>query len=205
MMSTSTHSKVVVLTGSIGTGKSTVADLLKQLGATIVSADELARQAVAKGSKGLTEITKHFGPDILKDDGQLDRSKLGRLIFADPKKRQELEQITHPIIAQLAVQRFEEQLELGARLLVYECPLFFEAGLDSLGFRSIVVVTADKETAKSRIVSRDGLSPEEAEQRISSQLPVTEKANKADYLIDNSGTLASLKTQVEELFEQLVQ
>lgn len=186
------QSKVIALTGSIGCGKSTVLELLRERGACVISADDLAREVVAPGSEGIKEIVSRFGAEVLTSDGQLDRKKLGRLVFTDKTAREALENITHPRIRALAQQRFEEAEARGEKFLVYEVPLLFETGLDKIGFKSIAVVSCPKEVAIERIQRRDNLTREEAMARINAQMSSEEKASRADIVIPNGGTIEEL-------------
>jgi len=199
------HNQAVALTGSSGSGKSTVAEIFKRLGAETISADQLAGRALAQHSPGLAEVVKYFGSGVVHPDGSLNRAELGRIIFADKEKRAILEQFTHPIIAYLAEAEAERRLAGNPPLLVYDCPLLFETGLDRLGFQEIVVVVAEQELCISRIMRRDGLSDGEARNRLAAQFPVEEKQRRAGIVIDNSGTPAELELQVKKIYSELVQ
>ncbi len=202
-MSTSWHQHAVALTGTIGSGKSTVAALFKKLGAYVVSADDLAREAVKKSSEGLKQVVELFGKEILTPDGELDRKKLGTIVFSDGEKRKKLEEITHPTIRRLAKEAYEVGFKKGYPLYVYDCPLLFEAKLDSMGFKKIVLIKADNKTCIERIMKRDGLSKEDAENRLRAQYPIEEKEKRADIIIDNSSTLQHLENEVKKLFDLL--
>lgn len=191
------QSQVTVVTGTIGSGKSTVVDIMKELGACCVSADELARRAVAKGSEGLASIVREFGEGVLREDGVLDRKKLAEVVFNDKEKLARLEAITHPIIAALAESEFSAAIARGEPgLLVYECPLFFEKGMAAQSFGRVVLVTADEQTCLERVMKRDGVDESQARARLAKQLPVEEKRKGADIIIDNSFTLDHLRSQV---------
>lgn len=194
--------QVIAVTGGIGSGKSTASRLFGELGATVVSADSLAREVVAPGSRLLAELTRVFGPSILAADGSLDRHALGQIVFADPAKRQQLEQLTHPPIRALASAAFARAIAEGAPLVIYDCPLFFEAGLDTVGFRAIVTVTAPIERCVERVVARDGLSAMEVRARIAAQLPLAEKARRSSHVLENSGTPESLTAAVTALYRE---
>lgn len=202
-MTGSWHRNVVAVTGTIGSGKSTACKMLARKGAYTVSADELAREAVAPGSAGLNEVVRSFGPGVLREDGTLDRKLLGAVVFADPEKRRRLESITHPIIRALAAERFAVGEKLKSPLMVYDCPLLFEAGLERCGFRQIVLIAADDEVCIARIMARDELSREEARQRIDNQFPIALKRERSDIVIDNSGSLQQLEEQLDEVFARL--
>ena len=194
---------VLGVTGGIATGKSSVAAMLGECGAVVVSADDLARQAVAPGSDALAALVERFGRGILFADGALDRERLARLVFADPVARAELNRITHPAIARLAEERLAQLRAAGHPLIVYEAPLLFEAGAESRVDQVLVVCTAP-DIQQQRLMQRDTLSAEDAQTRIATQMPLTEKIRRADYLIDNSGTLAEARLQVAELCKELL-
>lgn len=194
--------KVFGLTGGIGSGKSTAAALFRERGVPIVDADELAREAVALGSAGLAQVQAAFGPQILGPDGNLDRKKLGALVFADAQARSRLNGITHPIVRQLSQERFRALDEQGVSLAGYDVPLLFEVGLDSV-LRPIVVVTAREATQLERILARDAISEEAARERLAAQLPLADKQKRADYVLYNNGTLPALAAQVDAVLEKL--
>ncbi len=193
------YTKVTAITGTIGSGKTSVIKMLHEKGALVVSADKLARKSVEKGSTGLNAIAQEFGPEILSESGELNRDKLAKIVFSDPAKRERLEQILHPVIADLAEVTFSRAIADGQQFLVYEVPLLFEAGMDKCGFKKIVVVTANEDTCLKRIMNRDGLSEEQAKARLAAQLPCEEKKKKADIVIDNSGSLEDLRHQIDAI------
>jgi dephospho-CoA kinase len=211
---TEVFSAVVALTGGAGCGKSTVADLFGRLGAAVVSADELAREAVLPGASALYEISQRFGSEVLNPDGTLDRRKLAAVIFADPDSRKALEQILHPKIRSLARERFLEivagsktagsAVSETPKLIVYEVPLLFESGLDQMPFKYIVSVISDPSIAKDRLMKRAGVSAELAEQMITAQLPNEEKAKRSDFVVVNDGLLDELEERCKELYYQLL-
>ncbi len=193
---------ILGITGGIASGKSTVARMFSELGAPLVSADQLARDVVAPGSVVLGRLVERFGRRILLPDGSLDRKVLGELVFADPEARAELNGITHPAIADLAVRRLQELAQGPAELVVYEAPLLFEAGAESR-VDAVLVVVVDEKQQLERLQQRDGLDPEAARARVAAQMPQAEKVRRADYVIDNSSTLDHLSQQVRKLFSRL--
>lgn len=193
----------VGLTGGIGSGKSTVGGRLRERGAVVVDADQLARAAVCPGSEALRRVVARFGDGILAPDGQLDRRALGRVVFDDPEARRALEQIIHPEVARLAAQAAEDALASGAPLFVYDVPLLFENDLSGQ-FDCVVVVYARLETRRRRLLDRDPLSEAELDARIRSQLPLEDKAARADHVIDNDGPLADTLAAVDALFDHLM-
>jgi dephospho-CoA kinase len=195
---------LVGLTGGIATGKSAVSAMFAHLGARIIDADLLAREVVAPGQRAHAEIVQAFGPEVLQDDGYLDRKRLGAIIFADADKRKRLEQITHPAIRarqQRILSVYEEEAFEG--VVIWDAALLLESG-SAMGMDRVVVVFADPATELSRLMSRDGLGEEEARRRIASQMPVADKAKLADYVIDNSGFRAETERQVREVYRALL-
>jgi len=193
---------ILGITGGIACGKSTVTEFFRAEGATIVSADELAREVVRPGSDVLQALVAVFGPEILRPDGELDRPTLAARIFADPAARAKLNRITHPAIAARAEARLQELRRQGVPLIVYEAPLLFEAGAEHR-VDAVLVVTIDEEEQLARLVERDGLDLPAARSRIAAQLPLAEKVARADYVIDNSGTLDATSAQVRTLWQEL--
>src|SRR5690554_4365671 len=159
-MSTEAHHQVIAVTGSIGSGKSTACKLLSNMGACVVSADDLARKAVLPGSPALEEIAARFGAKVLNSDGSLNRRALGSIVFENHAALRELEAFTHPRIAQLAEQEFAQALKSRCLLVVYDCPLLFEVGLEKRGFKAVVLIAADEEVSLERVTARDGISRE---------------------------------------------
>lgn len=198
-------SKVITVTGTIGSGKSTVLSELQARGAYVVSADELVHRLYAPHSPLLPELVKLFGSEAIKTDGSVNREFIGKLVFSDPVRKALLEQLTHPLVHQLASELFSDALKADRKFLVYEMPILFENGFDTLGFKKIVTVSADEECCVQRIVSRSGgkVIVEAARLRISAQLPATAKAARSDIVIDNSGSLEELRRQISEKFQGL--
>jgi len=190
--------RVLGLTGGIGSGKSAVGLMFAQLGADLIEADQLARDVVEPGEPALAEILEAFGPDILRSDGRLNRSKLATIIFADPGARARLNAITHP--------RIKERMdaEVAARMaqpgvLILDIPLLYENDRDR-SVERVIVVWVDRETQLRRLQERDGLSAEEARRRVAAQMPLDEKRARADHVIDNTGTREQTRAQVEAIY-----
>ena len=193
---------VLGVTGGIATGKSFVAAILGELGGIVVSADELARQAVAPGSEVLQGLIGRFGDGILAADGALDREKLGEIIFNDAAARADLNRLTHPAIARLSETRLRELRQAGHSLIVYESPLLFEAGAESR-VDQVLVVTADLETQLQRLMARDDITRAEAQAKIAAQMPLAEKVARADYVIDNSGTPEQTRAEAKLMYREM--
>ena len=193
--------RIFGLTGGIGSGKSTVAAFFRELGAEIVDADQLAREAVSPGSPGLAQIVETFGRKILLDDGTLDRPALGQLVFADEAKRKQLNAIVHPEVQRLALESFQRLMNDGAQTIIYDVPLLYESKLESM-FLAVVVVYVPREIQLERVMRRDKLSKLETQQRLAAQMSLDTKAERADYLINNSQGLSETKAQVQTLWNQ---
>lgn len=190
--------RVIGLTGGIASGKSTVAALLRQAGAVVLDADQVARAVVAPNSEALTRLTKAFGEQILNPDRSLNRQQLGRLIFNDPEARRVVDEITHPLIRQVFEASLAGLKRAGVPLVVLDVPLLLEAGYQCY-CDQVVVVKVDPLTQLSRLMERNHYSRREAEQRIQSQMPLAEKLIHADLVIDNDGTKEETAAQVDHL------
>lgn len=194
---------ILGLTGNIAAGKSRVAREFTRLGATVVDADLLAREAVEPGTVTLERLVDRFGGAILNADGQLDRPTLAAIVFADEGARADLNAIVHPAIAALSRQRLSElRSDPGIPLIVYDAPLLLEAGADKR-VDQVLVIRIDESVQRQRLQQRDQLSAEEVQQRIDAQMSQEEKLKRADYVIDNSGSVADMRSQVEALWRQL--
>ncbi|HVU49948.1 MAG TPA: dephospho-CoA kinase [Polyangia bacterium] len=193
--------KVLGLTGGIGSGKSTVAKLIAELGVPVLDADLLAREVVEPGRPALAEVAATW-PEAIGPDGKVARKKLADIVFADPAQRLRLEAIMHPRIQALADERLAELARKGQPLAFYEASLLVESGRYK-DFDGLVVVTASPETQLERVLARGGLSQAEAEARIEAQLPLLAKVRVATHLVDNDGDLEATKQQVERLLATL--
>jgi dephospho-CoA kinase len=191
----------VALTGGIASGKSTVAEQLRALGATIIDADLLARAVVAAGTSGLDEVVDRFGGQVLTAEGELDRPAVARLVFNDDAARRDLEGIIHPRVYEES-RRLEEQAPAGA-LVVHDIPLLAESGRVE-EFHAVLVVDTPVELQVARMVEDRGWTREEAESRIAAQTTREERREIATHLIDNSGTVAELETRVREIYDELM-
>ncbi|HEY0950848.1 dephospho-CoA kinase [Nocardioides sp.] len=190
----------VGLTGGIASGKSTVAAILRELGATVIDADLLAREVVARGTPGLAQVVEAFGTDILTDDGEMDRAAVGRIVFEDEAKRKVLEAIVHPLV-------FERYAELEAAapadgVVVHDIPLLAESGR-AAEFDAVIVVDTPHETQVERMLRDRGMPRADAEARIAAQATREQRRAIATYVIENTGTREDLRQRVAEVFEQL--
>jgi dephospho-CoA kinase len=197
---------VVGLTGGIATGKSRVSALLEELGAAVLCADRIVREIQSRGSPALREIAEAFGPEYVLPTGELDREKLGSLVFQDPGARLQLNDIVHPRVTRIMAERLEEHRRAGSPLVVLDIPLLLEGRKSGKGtgavlpFDEIVLVYADPETQVERVMARDGLSREAALARLRAQMPIEEKRAMADTVIDNSGPWEKTERRVRELY-----
>ncbi|GAA6011032.1 hypothetical protein JCM10207_005471 [Rhodosporidiobolus poonsookiae] len=193
---------VVGLTGGIASGKSTVSNLLKQLGLPVIDLDVLARVAVEPDSYALGALVKHFGSSILRDDGTLNREKLGAIVFNDEKERKVLNAIVHPAVRRLLAWELVKAWLRGERVCIVDAPLLIEAGLWKM-CGAIVVVYCSEILQLQRLRTRNNLSLADAQSRLSSQAPLTSKLNYADFVIDNSGPVGDLQAQVDRVISKL--
>lgn len=191
----------VGLTGGIASGKSSVAAVLRELGAVVIDSDELAREVVAVGTPGLARIVAEFGPGILTDQGELDRPKMASIVFSDPAARERLEAITHPLIHDLGRAREAEAESTGA-LVVNDMPLIAELGIAHL-FDAVIVVDVPLGEAVRRMVEDRGWTRQDAEARIAAQADRADRRAIATHLIENTGTRAELRGRVEEIYQEL--
>jgi dephospho-CoA kinase len=194
----------VALTGGIATGKSHCAARLAALGAPVIDADILARDAVAPGTPGLAAVAARFGDPVLAADGSLNRSSLASIVFADPAARADLEAIVHPVVYDRIRRWFEdlEGHESGPPAAFACIPLLYETRRED-DFDRVVVAACPRPQQIERLMARDGLSLNDARARLASQWPIEEKARRADYVIDTSGTFEETNRQVDDLWRQV--
>ncbi len=194
--------RVFGLTGGIGSGKSVVAALFREFGVPVVDADELARRVVLPGSPGQLALLAEFGAAYFNEKGELDRKKLGQLVFGSQTQRNRLDAIVHPLVRRASREAFEKVRDEGGDLCCYDIPLLFETK-QADAFRPVVVVWAEEQVCLRRIVARDGISEEDAARRIAAQIPLSEKRAQADFVIENRGSLAELRTRTEQVLRQI--
>ncbi|MEQ7846591.1 dephospho-CoA kinase [Nocardioides kribbensis] len=191
----------VGLTGGVASGKSTVSGLLRELGAVVIDADQLAREVVERGTPGLARVVEEFGEGLLTPEGDLDRPAMGRLVFGDEQARRRLEAIVHPLV-------FERYAEAEAAagpddLVVHDIPLLVESGRAG-DFDAVVVVDAPRELQLERMVAHRGWTREDAESRIAAQATREQRRAVATYVVDNIGSLEDLRARVAEVHARLV-
>ena len=195
---------LVGLTGGIGSGKSAVSRMFRDLGCLIIDADLLAREVVEPGERAYAKIVAEFGKQVLDADGQVDRKKLGAMVFGDAAKRKRLEEFTHPEIRQRQAGILAELITEGFEgIAIFDAALLVETG-GAKTMDRLVVVYADEATQLRRIMLRDAIPEAEAIQKIRSQMPLSEKAKQAHYVVDNSGTREETERRVREVYQALL-
>ena len=194
---------VIGLTGGIGSGKSTVSDMLRANGATVVYADQIGHEVYQPGTAVWDEIVTAFGRQVLAADDQIDRRKLGSIVFADPEARRRLNAITHPPMRRLMAERLDELRRQGVRVAVLEAALLIEAGWVDLT-DEVWLMLVPPAVAAQRIMERSGLSADDAEARIASQLSNEDRLRHADMIIDTDCSLAEVARRVDEFWEGLM-
>ena len=191
----------VGLTGNIASGKSTVAEVWRTLGAAIIDADVLARHAVEPGTTGFDRVVRAFGPGVV-DNGHIDRAALRAVVFDDEEKRELLESIIHPEVTRMRRAQEAELARAGQRIVVQDIPLLFETGINN-EFDIVVLVDAPEAERVARIVRDRGLSEQEAQGMVAAQMPASEKRLPATYVIDNDGTLDELRTRATQVWTEI--
>lgn len=190
------------LTGGLGSGKSTVAARFRAQGLPVIDADALAREVVAKGTEGLDEVVRAFGPEVLLPDGSLDRARVAAVVFADPGKRRQLNAIVHPRITAITLERAAALEAQGEPLACYEAALLVENRVVD-AFRPLVVVAVPEAVQIARAMARDGATEDEVRARLAAQLPLSSKVAVADYVIENSGDRAATERQADEVLASI--
>lgn len=194
---------LVGLTGGIGSGKSTVAAMLRSMDVQVIDADQIARDVVQPGTRAWNKIRRHFGDGILLDDGQMNRSLLGQVIFGDAEKRALLNSITHPEIYRSIMWKCLWLLLAGHQFVVLDLPLLYETKAMLPYMTKVVVVHCTREQQLQRVMARDGYNAQEAERRIQAQLPLEEKCARAHFVVDNTQDEHYTLTQVQHIVHQL--
>ena len=197
-------SRIVAITGGIGSGKSAVAKLFEGWGAQIVDADILARKVVEPGSEGLRRIIENFpDDDLILLDESLNRPKLASIIFSNHEKKKLVESLLHPLIRQLWLSQMEQLKKAGVPVIVYVVPLFFESTAKMEEIEKVILITAPEDLRIKRIMARDMFPKEIAMARIQAQLPDSQKKDKSDYVIVNDSTLEALQEKAEVVFNKI--
>jgi dephospho-CoA kinase len=201
--------QVVALSGGIGSGKTTVREILDELGAVTICADAIVHALQVPGTGILEEIAEAFGSEVIDESGALDRPALARVVFGDPEARGRLGAIMHPPVIAEMMRRAQEGVKAGAALVVLDIPLYFEGQKSGSGsavarqYDASILVWVPRGTQVLRTVSRDGCEVADAERRIAAQMPIDEKRDYATHIIDNSGDREETRRQVKRVFERL--
>lgn len=193
----------VALTGNIGAGKSTVAELFRRWGAIIIDADELAREAQAPGQPALARIAERFGAEVIRPDGSLDRAALRARVLTDAGALAQLNRIVHPEVHRRRKQLLESARARGERIVISDIPLLFEA-TDPAEFDSVVLVDAPEALRRERLLRNRRLQPDTVDRLMAAQLPAAEKRARSDYVIDNDGDLAALEQATSAVWKALL-
>lgn len=197
---------IIGITGGIATGKSTISQIIKEQGYTVIDSDEVARDVVSRNSKGLKRVIDEFGENLLNDDGTLDRVELGNVVFNNEEKRELLNKILHPLIRESLVEKIEE-VKKKSSLVFVDIPLLFESrdNLERAGivFQEVWLAYINKEKQIKRLMKRNDLNFDQAVKRIESQLDIEEKRKLADEVIDNSGDIENTRIQVLQLLDKV--
>jgi dephospho-CoA kinase len=194
--------KWIGLTGGIASGKSTVARILRELGHSVVDADALARLVVAKNGPAYREVLSVFGPEFVDGKGDLDRKKLGQIVFSDQKKRLQLEQIIHPKVKYLALLEKSRLETEGKSIAFYDVPLLYEKNLEA-EFDAILLVYAPESMQIERMMIRNGYSESEARERMQAQIPIEQKLLRSPHVVMNTGKIEDLKMQIKKILGEM--
>ncbi len=194
--------KLIGLTGGAGSGKSTVAAMLREMGAAVIDADEAAHAVYEPGQPGFDAVVAAFGTGYVRD-GRIDRERLGRLVFSDEDARRRLNGIVHPLVRLWMTARTVEAQQSGAQVVIHDIPLLFENGLDEL-YSDVILVYVPRELQVTRLVEGRGLDEARARAMVAAQMPIEEKRDRAAYVIDNSGSLERTREQVRALWAELL-
>jgi dephospho-CoA kinase len=194
---------VIGLTGGIGTGKSEAARILQGLGAVIINADQVGHEAYTPHSETWQEVVKAFGEVILQPNGEINRRKLGGIVFSDPEQLARLNRIMHPRMAKMVAERIKELAERGVSVVVVEAAILFEAGWDSLA-DEVWSTDSPEELVIQRLQARNGMSEEEARKRFGAQMTAEERRQRSDVVLDNSGEVADLERTIQSLWSNRV-
>ena len=192
----------MALTGNVASGKSTVSSLFREWGATVIDADALVRDVQRPGTPVFAAIVARFGPAVVTPDGTLDRQALRQRILADPGQRRALESIVHPVVAARRAERVAEARARGARILVNDIPLLFEA-LDPSAFDAVILVDAPEDDRRERLVGQRGLAPPEADRLMAVQIPASAKRARSDFVIENDGSIDTLRQRTLTVWNAL--
>lgn len=193
---------IVGLTGGIATGKSTVSKIFKDLGCQVVDADQIAREVVKPHQQAWKALVKNFGREILLPDDEIDREKLGKIVFGDGTKRHLLNKSTHPAIYRSIWWKLVKCFLTGEKFVILDLPLLYESGAALFLMKEVIVVYCDQTTQLKRLMERNNFTQSDAEQRVNAQMSLDEKCKRASYVIDNSSNRETTEEQVKRLYEK---
>lgn len=193
--------RIFGITGGIATGKSTVSSMIKEYGLNVIDADVIAHQVMEPGQEAYEKVVSHFGTDILLENDHIDRKKLGDIVFYDEDKRLLLNSLVHPAVRKAMQKQQKEAEERGEKAVFLDIPLLYENGLEHL-VEKVIVVYTDVNTQLERLMARNHLTEEAAMARIRSQMPIEEKKQRADEVIDNRGSLANTRKQLVNILQK---
>ncbi len=196
--------RVIGLTGGIGSGKSTVSRILAELGAVVIDADKVGHEAFKPGTSAWHQVVQTFGPEVVGADGAIDRKKLGAVVFADPSALASLNQIMHPIMREMMRAQINDYRQQRVDVVVLEAAILIEAGWDSL-VDEVWVTVAPQEMVMERLESQRGMAKEQTLARINAQLPAEERIKHADVVVQNDGSLDDMREKVKVLWQKLHQ
>ncbi|WP_088103788.1 dephospho-CoA kinase [Halalkalibacter urbisdiaboli] len=192
---------LIGLTGGIASGKSSVSAMLKKIGHPVIDADQIAREVVEQGETAYRDIVSHFGHHILDEQGNIERKKLGAIIFDNEQERQVLNQIVHPAVRKRMQQKKDYYVNEGYQTIIFDIPLLYESNLFHL-VDKVLLVYVDPDVQFNRLEKRDQAGKEDAQRRIKSQIPLKEKRKRADAIIDNNGSLDETRQQLEIILQK---
>ena len=196
--------KIIGLTGGIASGKSIVSSVFKELGAVILDADQIARLVVLPHQPAWEDIVKFFGPEVVNKDKSLNRAKIGDIVYNNPESLRELNRFTHPRIMQYYKDELRRiQIEQPDAIVVLEVPLLYETNMDKL-CQQVVAVYVDRETQIKRLMKRDNMTYEDAVRRVEAQMPLDEKVKRADFVIDNRGSIVETKEKATRYYNEIL-
>ena len=196
--------KMIGLTGGIATGKSIVASVFREMGAIILDADVIARLVVLPHQPAWKDIVEFFGPEVVNEDQSLDRAKIGEIVYNNPNSLKELNRFTHPRIMQYYKDELRRiKTEQPDAIVILEVPLLYETNMDKL-CQQVVVVYVDRETQIQRLMKRDNMSYADAVKRVDAQMPMDEKVRRADFVIDNRGSMEETKEKATKYYNEIL-
>jgi dephospho-CoA kinase len=194
---------LVGLTGGIASGKSTVSQMMSEMGVRVIDADLIARQVVRPGMKAWVQIRDNFGPEVIQQNGEIDRQKLAQIIFNNEEKRLLLNRITHPEIYKEIYKQLFINLLFGKQFVVLDSPLLYESNAMTQWFHKVIVVNCSRDQQIERLITRNGFSFEESISRIDSQMSLEKKCRMSDFVINNSNDLNQTKEEVKKIVNEL--